>query len=50
VEVANTAEVTVTTLPNTSGPTLPVGGIGVLRLLTGGVVLHIGRRRRDDQA
>jgi LPXTG-motif cell wall-anchored protein len=50
VEVANTVEITVTRLPSTGGPTLLVGGFGVLLLLTGGVVLHMGRRRRDDQA
>ena len=50
VEVANTALVTMTTLPNTGGPVVFVGVVGVLLLLAGGVVLLISRRRRGHQA
>ncbi len=50
VQVANTALVTVTTLPNTGGPVLFVGVLGMLFLLAGGVVLLIARRREEHQA
>jgi CshA-type fibril repeat protein len=46
VEVANTVLVTVTKLPNTGGPVVFVGALGVMLLLVGGVLLLIGRRRR----
>jgi len=50
VEVANTVLVTVTKLPNTGGPVVFVGALGVLLLLVGGVLLLIGRRRRRHEA
>jgi len=50
VEVSNTALVTVTTLPNTGGPAMYVGVVGVLLLLAGGMVLFAARRRPEEQA
>jgi len=50
VEVGNTVRVTMTKLPNTGGPVLFVGVLGVLLLLAGGVLLLISRRRRGHQA
>ena len=49
-EVSNTALVTVTTLPNTGGPAMYVGVVGVLLLLAGGMVLFAARRRPEEQA
>jgi LPXTG-motif cell wall-anchored protein len=50
VQVANTVLVTVTTLPSTGGPAPYVGALGLLLILTGGVVLLVARRRRDRLA
>jgi len=50
VEVANTARVTMTKPPNTGGPVVFVGVLGVLLLLMGGVLLLISRRRRGHEA
>jgi CshA-type fibril repeat protein len=50
VQVANTVVVTVSALASTGGPVLSVGVLGLLLLLTGGVVLVISRRRRDREA
>ena len=50
VQVANTVVVTVSALASTGGPVPSVGVLGLLLLLTGGVVLVISRRRRDREA